>query len=217
MVFDGGDNASSYALLIYHDDSLLKKTTINKNDVIISSDFFKVNESYELKVVAYFKDIESYSKSDSVTFKIKDKESLKSPFININPFFYKGRDIILSNPNQVGDIYYTLNGDDPKDSGIKYERPISISENTVVKAYVKDEEKHYNDSIVSTYNVNLGIKDKYRVYINVDNTSPVKNVLDSIRELMINKLKKYGVITFINSNNAISDAKSNNVDLYYQE
>ena len=217
LMFEGGENATKYSLVIYKGESLIKKTNINKNNIIISSEFFNKGEKYTLKVIAYYEDIDKYEKSDKVEFTINDKETLDSPYINQNPLYSNGK-INLINPNDSGTIYYTIDGKDPSINGIEYHEPFNINTNAVIKAIVIDNNKLKDNSDISTYNVNIGNKEKYKVYLRLDSNNENTEVLNQIIKNMDDTFKKYNIELIKDDgsdvNTSIASAKYNNVDLY---
>lgn len=217
LTFTGGDNATSYSLVIFKGETLIKKTNINKNNVIISSSFFNKGENYTFKVYAYYNDIDSYTKSSEVSFKIKDKDTLKPAYISNNYLFNNGK-ITLNNPNDTGKIYYTINGDDPSINGLEYKEPFNINENAVIKTIVIDDNNTKNNSKINSFDINIAKKDKYKIYLNLNNNDLNKTLLNNIKDSLIEQLSKYSVEIIINeSNNTntnINEAKSKMVDLY---
>ena len=217
LTFTGGDNATSYSLVIFKGETLIKKTNINKNNVIISSSFFNKGENYTFKVYAYYNDIDSYTKSSEVSFKIKDKDTLKPAFISNNHLFNNGK-ITLNNPNDSGKIYYTINGDDPSINGLEYKEPFNINENTVIKTIIIDDSNTKNNSKINSFDINIAKKDKYKIYLNLNNNDLNKTLLNNIKDSLIEQLSKYNVEIITNESNNINtninEAKSKMVDLY---
>lgn len=168
FTYNGGDNATSYLLQIYKGDDLLKETPISKNRCVISSDFFNKAEKYKIRINALYKDYSNYQKNAEVTFTMNAKDTLKPVYINkYYKYVKEGTSLILNNPNSDGTIYYTTDGSDPSVSGIKYTTPLIINNNLVVKTVIK--EKMKNDSIISTFNINVGVKTNYKVYLSPSN------------------------------------------------
>ena len=217
LTFTGGDNATSYSLVIFKGETLIKKTNINKNNVIISSSFFNKGENYTFKVYAYYNDIDSYTKSREVSFKIKDKDTLKPAYISNNYLFNNGK-ITLNNPNDTGKIYYTINGDDPSINGLEYKEPFNINENAVIKTIVIDDNNTKNNSKINSFDINIAKKDKYKIYLNLNNNDLNKTLLNNIKDSLIEQLSKYNVEIITNESNNINtninEAKSKMVDLY---
>jgi hypothetical protein len=72
LVYEGGENATSYILEIYQGDALLKESEITQKSVLISSEFFKVGKDYTLKVKALYENIDNYTKSSEVNITIEE-------------------------------------------------------------------------------------------------------------------------------------------------
>ena len=229
LTFTGGDNATEYILEIFKDDILIKEVSLNQNRAIISSEFFVKNNNYTFKIKAKYLDYESYSKEATVSFKMKEKETLLPVYINKDSNYIKENSYItLNNPNNKGTIYYTLDGTDPNETSPVYENPILIKENTTIKTIIK-EDKSY-DSPVSTYNLNIGNKTDYKVYLspsNQDGNPGVKSVgytneekeMNDLSNYIEKRLKDYNIKVFRNNPNGninlwVADSRYYGADLH---
>ena len=206
LTYEGGDNATEFVVSIYNDDQLVKKTKVTKNRCIVSSEIFKKAEKYNITINANYKDYEEYTKSASVTFQMNEKSTLKPTYINKNPKYIKeGTNLIIKNPNVDGTIYYTIDGTDPTTNGIEYTKPLKITKNLTLKTVIKEEKK--NNSIISEYNLNIGAKETYSVYLspsNQDRNIGVREVGYTNEMVEMNDLANY-----IEKN-----LKDNNVKVY---
>lgn len=229
LTFTGGDNASEYILEIFKDDILIKEVTLNQNRAIISSEFFVKDNNYTFKIKAKYLDYESYSKEATVSFKMKEKETLLPVYINKDSNYIKENSYItLNNPNNKGTIYYTLDGTDPNETSLVYENPILIKENTTIKTIIK-EDKSY-DSPISTYNLNIGNKTDYKVYLspsNQDGNIGVKSVgytneekeMNDLSNYIEKRLKDYNIKVYRNNPNGninlwVADSRYYGADLH---
>lgn len=229
LTFTGGDNATEYILEIFKDDILIKEVSLNQNRAIISSDFFVKDNNYTFKIKAKYLDYESYSKEATVSFKMKEKETLLPVYINKDSNYVKENSYItLNNPNNKGTIYYTLDGTDPNETSLVYENPILIKENTTIKTIIK-EDKSY-DSPVSTYNLNIGNKTDYKVYLspsNQDGNLGVKSVgytneeeeMNDLSNYIEKRLKDYNIKVYRNNPNGninlwVADSRYYGADLH---
>lgn len=229
LTFTGGDNATEYILEIFKDDILIKEVSLNQNRAIISSEFFVKDNNYTFKIKAKYLDYESYSKDATVSFKMKEKETLLPVYINKDSNYVKENSYItLNNPNNKGTIYYTLDGTDPNETSPVYENPILIKENTTIKTIIK-EDKSY-DSPVSTYNLNIGNKTDYKVYLspsNQDGNPGVKSVgytneekeMNDLSNYIEKRLKDYNIKVFRNNPNGninlwVADSRYYGADLH---
>ena len=229
LTFTGGDNATEYSLEIFKDDILIKEVSLNQNRAIISSEFFVKDNNYTFKIKAKYLDYESYSKDATVSFKMKEKETLLPVYINKDSNYVKENSYItLNNPNNKGTIYYTLDGTDPNETSPVYENPILIKENTTIKTIIK-EDKSY-DSPVSTYNLNIGNKTDYKVYLspsNQDGNLGVKSVgytneekeMNDLSNYIEKRLKDYNIKVFRNNPNGninlwVADSRYYGADLH---
>lgn len=229
LTFTGGDNATEYILEIFKDDILIKEVSLNQNRAIISSEFFIKDNNYTFKIKAKYLDYESYSKEATVSFKMKEKETLLPVYINKDSNYVKENSYItLNNPNNKGTIYYTLDGTDPNETSLVYENPILIKENTTIKTIIK-EDKSY-DSPVSTYNLNIGNKTDYKVYLspsNQDGNLGVKSVgytneekeMNDLSNYIEKRLKDYNIKVYRNNPNGninlwVADSRYYGADLH---
>lgn len=229
LTFTGGDNATEYILEIFKDDILIKEVSLNQNRAIISSEFFVKDNNYTFKIKAKYLDYESYSKEVTVSFKMKEKETLLPVYINKDSnYVIENSYITLNNPNNKGTIYYTLDGTDPNETSLVYENPILIKENTTIKTIIK-EDKSY-DSPVSTYNLNIGNKIDYKVYLspsNQDGNLGVKSVgytneekeMNDLSNYIEKRLKDYNIKVYRNNPNGninlwVADSRYYGADLH---
>ena len=229
LTFTGGDNATEYILEIFKDDILIKEVSLNQNRAIISSEFFVKDNNYTFKIKAKYLDYESYSKEATVSFKMKEKKTLLPVYINKDSNYVKENSYItLNNPNSKGTIYYTLDGTDPNETSLIYENPILIKENTTIKTIIK-EDKSY-DSPVSTYNLNIGNKTDYKVYLspsNQDGNLGVKSVgytneekeMNDLSNYIEKRLKDYNIKVYRNNPNGninlwVADSRYYGADLH---
>lgn len=229
LTFTGGDNATEYILEIFKDDILIKEVSLNQNRAIISSEFFVKDNNYTFKIKAKYLDYESYSKEATVSFKMKEKETLLPVYINKDSNYVKENSYItLNNPNSKGTIYYTLDGTDPNETSLVYENPILIKENTTIKTIIK-EDKSY-DSPVSTYNLNIGNKTDYKVYLspsNQDGNLGAKSVgytneekeMNDLSNYIEKRLKDYNIKVYRNNPNGninlwVADSRYYGADLH---
>ena len=229
LTFTGGDNATEYILEIFKDDILIKEVSLNQNRAIISSEFFVKDNNYTFKIKAKYLDYESYSKEATVSFKMKEKETLLPVYINKDSNYVKENSYItLNNPNNKGTIYYSLDGTDPNETSLVYENPILIKENTTIKTIIK-EDKSY-DSPISTYNLNIGNKTDYKVYLspsNQDGNLGVKSVgytneekeMNDLSNYIEKRLKDYNIKVYRNNPNGninlwVADSRYYGADLH---
>ena len=193
LTFTGGDNASNYTLEIYKDGILIKSVSLTQNRAIISSEFFMKDNKYTFKIKADYLDYTSYSKETTVNFQIKEKATLLPTYINSNPNYIKENSYLtISNPNEGGTIYYTLDGSEPNENSSIYKEPIQIKNNMTLKTIVK-EDKFY-DSIISTFSLNVENKTGYKVYLSPSNQTGnlgVKSVGFTNEEKEMNDLSNY--------------------------
>ena len=71
-----------------------------------------------------------------VTYVANDPDALALPVIDGTTPFVGSTQVTITNPNDGGDIYYTINGEEPTASSNAYTEPFTITESTTVKAIV---------------------------------------------------------------------------------
>ena len=168
LSFTGGDNASNYLLELYRDNTLIRRKEIKDKNVILSNNLFKLSASYKVKIIASYYDYLDYSKTGEISFTINPKETLKPVYINKNYTNIKeGTKIKLLSPNDDTEIYYTIDGTEPTKDSLKFTDDITINNNMTLKAIAI--KNNYNDSSVSTFNIKVGEKNKYKVYLSPSN------------------------------------------------
>lgn len=157
------------------------------NTSLLYSEPILINENTTLKAVSYYKNDESSVKQYSYTF---------TPIVSADVdsgTFSEVKNITLNSSIQEYDIYYTLDGSDPKINGVLYQNPIEIYKTTTLKIIaVKNSSssntKTYTYSFpqptVSANNNNVFSFDKkveivsnisgYEIYYTLDGSSPSK-------------------------------------------
>ena len=217
LEMSGGDNSESTDIKIYENKKLIKTSNTLKKKVILSKNLFKTGLTYRIEVTPKIGD---YTKSASVSFQMSEKEQLKPVYISNNWNHVKrGTKITLASPDKNATIYYTVDGNNPESFGIPYKEPITINENTVLKAVSVEDNKI--NSIVKTYNINVSDMRELRVYISPSNQSKnfgVKEALytnerDEMNDLsnyIVERLERFGVK--IKRNNS-----SGNINLWLKE
>ncbi len=168
LTYEGGENATKYLLQIFHEKKLIKETTVKKNRCVIAASIFEKSKDYKIVINAMYGDYPDFTKSSSVDFEMNEKDTLKPVYINVNPKYVKaGTNIILGNPNPDGSILYTIDGTDPSANGMKYVSPITVSGNMLLKTVITEPKK--NNSIINEYEINIGTKNNYSVYLSPSN------------------------------------------------
>jgi len=229
FTFTGGDNATEYLVQIYNGKKLIREKEVRSNRVVIASEIFTKAETYRLRVVAKYEDYPEYTKMAEITFTMNEKDTLRPAYINVNPKYVKpNSQIILTNPNPDGLVYFTLDGSDPTTNGIRYEGPIIVTNKLTIKTVVMEPKK--NNSVVSTFDINVGEKKNYSVYLSPSNqagnigvgkvgyTNEMKE-MNHLTNFIEKRLKDHGVKVYRNSpygniNLWTADSKYYGVDLH---
>lgn len=165
LSYEGGENASSFEINVIKDGKVVRKSNTKKKTVVLSKNLFSVGDSYTLEVIAKYDD---YSKNSSVNITLSDLIQLSPVYISNNwKYVKKGTKLELMSNDEDAKIYYTLDGKDPESFGTLYTEPIVINGNVTLKTVsMKD---GYLDSVISTYDINVGVKEKLKVYLSPSN------------------------------------------------
>lgn len=165
LSYEGGENASSFEINVVKDGKVVRKSNTKKKTVVLSKNLFSVGDSYTLEVIAKYDD---YSKNTSVNITMSDLIQLSPVYISNNwKYVKKGTKLELMSNDEDAKIYYTLDGKDPESFGTLYTEPIVINGNVTLKTVsMKD---GYLDSVISTYDINVGVKEKLKVYLSPSN------------------------------------------------
>ena len=208
LIFTGGENADHFNINIYKGKTLVRSSETKKKKIILSQDIFETNNTYRIEVVGIYKE---YMKVSDVTFDMTGRDKLKPVYINVNPkAVKKGTKIVLKQPNDAN-IYYTLNGDDPDTNGMLYTEPIEIDESCTLKTIAKSTLK--DNSIVTTYNLNVMNQTNYKFYISPSNQggnpgvhevgfTTEKEEMNHIADYLIEKLKEHSNVMVYRNNPA---------------
>lgn len=165
LSYEGGENASSFEINVIKDGKVVRKSSTKKKTVVLSKNLFSVGESYTLEVIAKY---DTYLKNTSVNITMSDFIQLSPVYISNNwKYVKKGTKLELMSNDEDAKIYYTLDGKDPESFGTLYTEPIVINGNVTLKTVsMKD---GYLDSVISTYDINVGVKEKLKVYLSPSN------------------------------------------------
>lgn len=206
LIFSGGDNAETYNINIYKGNNIIHTSTTTNKKIILSKSFFETNTNYTLEVVGIYKE---YSKKASVSFDITGRDKLKPVYINVNPKAIKKGTKLELKQREGANIYYTLNGDDPSVNGILYEEPIEINQSCVLKTVAMSDLR--DNSIITTYNLNVADKTNYKFYISPSNQGLNEGVhevgfttekieMNKIADYLIAKLQQYDNVKVYRNN-----------------
>ena len=156
LSYKGGDNATSTALNIINNNKTIKTLDMDNisKQIVIPATTFTPNTTYTFEVVAKYDDYNDLSKKDSITINIGDQTQVSPVYINhYESKIKKGTQIILKSNTEGSEILYTLDGSDPLTHGLKYESPIVITKNIVLKTIAI--KNHMDNSDLETYNFNI--------------------------------------------------------------
>lgn len=208
LTFEGGDNATNYFLKVYDEGKVVKSAELHKKTVILSSKIFDKASTYKIVVEAVYQGYDDYKKTGEVLITMNEKETLDPVYILVNPKnVKKGTKVKLNSPTEKTEIYYTLDGSDPKENGIKYTSDIIINEDTTIKAVNRQDKK--NDSIVREFNFKVKDKKEYKIYLSPSNQSAnigISSVgftnemkeMNKVADYVEERLKEYGVKVYRN-------------------
>jgi N-acetylmuramoyl-L-alanine amidase len=229
LSYEGGNNATSFLIQIFHGRNKIREVEVRRNRVVISMEIFRKSEQYRVVVSAKYREYDEFNKTAEVTFRMNERDTLKPAYINVFHRYVKaGTDIIITNPNEAGHVYYTIDGQDPTTNGVRYTGPIRADRNITLRTVVM--EPQMNNSVVSTWDINIGTKRNFSVYLspsNQDGNFGVRSTgyTNEMREM--NHLTNYverrliagGVTVFRNSpsgniNRWVAESLNHGVDLH---
>ena len=87
---------------------------------------------------------------------------VEGPRLSLKSGTFESEQILQMLSTKQYEIYYTLDGSDPKQSGIRYTEPIRLNENSKtyqVKAVCKNPDGIYSDVVEETYTINIPAPD----------------------------------------------------------
>lgn len=134
---------------------------------------------------------------------------LKPVYVSNNwRYVKKGTKITLKTKDENAKIYYTLNGENPESFGTMYTEPIEINENVTLKTVAVEEGKQ--NSVISTYEINVAEKEKLKVYLSPSNqhgnlgvsSTGYTNEMDEMNDVsdyIEERLESYGVKVYRNN------------------
>lgn len=195
IYYTGGANATNLNVKIYNSKNKLVNTIsmpYEKDKIVLSADLFKENESYKILLNASYKDYVEIAKSDEVTINVLEKKTVSPVYVDKNfTFIKKDSQVNLLTNTENANIYYTMDGTKPTVNSIKYEGPITISNDVTIKTFaVKD---NMYDSEINTYEFKVKDK-KLVVYLSPSNQYGNKGVSEvgfTNERDMMNKLTDY--------------------------
>lgn len=229
VTFEGGENATNYLLQVYDEGKVVKETEIHKNTIVLSSKIFDKATSYKVVIQAIYQGYQDYTKSAEVIFTMNEKETLDPVYIEYNhKNINKGTKVELKSSNKDSEIFYTTDGSDPKENGIKYTEAIVVNEDMTIRAYNKQDKK--NDSIIRDFEFKVGKKEEYKIYLspsNQNNNIGVQSVgytnemkeMNKVTDYIEERLEANGVVVYRNEswgniNRWIADSNYLQVDAH---
>ena len=170
IYFDGGINANSLTIKIYNKKNKLINMInmpLKENKVTLEAKYFKELETYKIELIASYNNYIEIAKSDSININVLDKKTVKPVYVNKNFTFIKsGTEVTLNTATDNASIYYTLDGSNPNENSLVYEKPIIINKDTTIKTYAV--RKNMNDSEINTYDFKVKNKNLV-VYLSPSN------------------------------------------------
>lgn len=228
ITFSGGENANLYEISIFKDNKMIFFKQLTEMTYKMDITNLEENSTYVLKVMAYNRIDNTINNERVLSFKTSSKTKAESVTANIKSGeIYIGQTITLTTNTPNATIYYTINGENPTTSSLKYENPIEITKDVTIKAFVVS--KNYFDSDIATFTYQAKEK-PIKVYIspsiNSENTgiagsgftnesAMMKKIFDVIKP----KLENKGIIVYTQASNMsasdiLKDSQSKKVDLH---
>lgn len=125
---------------INEDEGILVFNEENKIIIVMSERPYKQEEFFKESYINNKKEVDSYIPRYK-RIKSKSKIKLRAFKPKISPQVVVEQKpakciFTIDNPNKVGNIYYTLDGSDPKENSIIYNKPILVDKSCKIKAVV---------------------------------------------------------------------------------
>ena len=215
IYYIGGENATTIKVKIYNENKKKLLNVIsfpyNEKMITIPSNLIKENTTYNIELIALYKDYEEIGKKDSIKLNILQKDTVKPVYVDKNfTFIKRGTKVSLKTDTPGATIYYTIDGSKPNSSSFIYTKPITINTNTKLKAYAIKNNMY--DSILNTYE--FTIKDKIPVvYLSPSNQNHnpgvastgytnEKEIMNKLTDYLYAYLKAAGIKVYRNNGQA---------------
>ena len=170
FIFEGGEKATDYSVRVYDGRRVVRDTDIRLNRVVFSHEIFAMDREYRIVLTASYRDYEEFTRTVEVTFRMNDRLTLMPAYINVHHRYIRpGTKIELNHPNENGNIFFTLDGSDPTIYGKRYEAPFEVTENVRLRTVVT--EPLYNNSAIQDFEITIGNKRQWTVYLSPSNQS----------------------------------------------
>ncbi len=229
--FEGGNNATKYAVSFYKENVFEKKVSVvpKDNKFLLPAHFFDQNTDYTLVLEAMYEDYVESKELASINVHITAKETTSGVYVSHNPsFLKKGSIVSLNTETKDATIFYTIDGSDPKEKGIVYEKPFVINEDQNISTYAISKNRY--DSVVSNYSFHIAEKTPV-IYLspsNQDGNYGAYNtgfttemaMMNKIADVVENTLKEKGFIVYRNRpygniNSWISESRYVQADFHF--
>jgi len=210
LTVEGGKNANHYYVSLSREGILEKRVEVKRteNQIWIPAETFEEEKEYLLTIQAVYDDFLEIAEESSIVLTIEKKETTSGVYTSHNPtFIKKGTPVELKTRTKDAVIYYTLDGSDPTEESLVYQKPLIINEDVTLKTYAKS--KNRFDSVIRTYS--FSIRDKTPViYLSPSNQSENYGVystgfttememMNRIADVVGQELKNAGFIVYRNS------------------
>lgn len=174
-------NLSNYSYVIQSDEKVVVIIGATANSLYCKSFTF----TYEEPAADQNKPEAPNFSLDAGTYYIKSDES---------------KQVVLSTDVVGGEIYYTINGDDPTTAGTKYSSALTLTSTTTVKACVKNGE-YYSNVVSRTYTILRSIANtKEEAYTTAEAITFIDS--KSAEQLAAEKVYVKGVVSKVDSYNS---------------
>ena len=212
VYYAGGDGATTIKVKIYNErkKKLLNVMTLPYNDkmITIPASMIKENTTYNIELIALYKDYEEIGKKDSIKVNVMQKDMVKPVYVDKNfTFIKRGTKVSLKTDTPGATIYYTLDGTKPNSSSLIYSKPIEINSNIKLNAYAVKNNMY--DSVLNTYE--FTVKNKLPVvYLSPSNQNHnygvsatgytnEKEMMNKLTDFLYNDLKAAGIKVYRNN------------------
>lgn len=215
--YKGGTNANHFYINLLKEGILRERFEVEpeKNKVIVPATKLEPNSDYQILLEAVYDDFTEIGETSEIIAHIGKVEVTNGVFTSHNPtFIKKGTKVTLQTINEDATIYYTIDGSIPTTESLKYEVPISIENDTIIKTYAVS--RNRLDSFVSTYD--FKVKEKTPViYLSPSNQeqnygvqstgfTTEMEIMNKIADVVERELKNAGLTVYRNNPNGDMNA-----------
>lgn len=208
--YTGGENANHFYLNLYIDGNLVSQSEVfpENKELVLPAAMLSEETNYTVVLEAVYEDYFEIAETATFMLHVSKKETTDPVYVSHNPSFIKsGTTVELKSRTTNATIYYTTDGSDPTTSSLIYKEPITIQQNTVIKAFAVSSNRF--DSAINTYD--FQIRDKTPIiYLSPSNQydnygvkdsgyTTEKDMMNKLADVIERELKGAGFVVYRNN------------------